>query len=135
MSLDEELAIHDRRRRVEGCARDGRVDIVLSGDGVRNQEPDDLELIEVASVGEAGQNLIGGVYDTGRVRLTSSQSEMVQLTEGLGYQAIGSGLGSWWMSRCQEGSRTISSQHYHQRDLNDERGEQRGSCRAMTAYQ
>ena len=65
MSLDEELAIHDRRRRVEGRARDGRVDIVLSGDGVRNQEPDDLELIEVAGVGEAGQNLVGGIYDAG----------------------------------------------------------------------
>ena len=94
LSLDEELAIHDRRRRVEGRARDGRVDIVLSGDGVRNQEPDNLELVEVASVGEAGQNLIGGVYDVGRVRLMSSQTQVVRLTEGLRYQAIRGSLGS-----------------------------------------
>ena len=64
MSLDEELAIHDRRRRVEGRARDGRVDIVLSGDGVRNQEPDDLELVEASSVEEAGQNLVDSVCNS-----------------------------------------------------------------------
>ena len=62
LSVDEELAVEDRRGRVEGRARDCWVDVVLSSDRVCNQEPDDLELIEATSVVEASQNLVDGIY-------------------------------------------------------------------------
>ena len=61
LSVDEELAVEDRRGRVERCARDSGVNVVLGSDGVGNQEPDDLELVEASSVEEAGQNLVDSV--------------------------------------------------------------------------
>ena len=61
LSVDEELAIEDLRCGVEGSARDSRVNVVLGSDGVGNQEPDDLELVEASSVEEAGQNLVDSV--------------------------------------------------------------------------
>ena len=61
LSVDEELAVEDRGRRVEGRARHGRVDVVLRGDGVCNQEPDDLQLIEATSVVKASQNRVDSV--------------------------------------------------------------------------
>ena len=61
LGLDEELAIENGGRRVEGRARDGGVNIVLSGSRVGNEEPDDLELIEATSIVEAGQDLVDSV--------------------------------------------------------------------------
>ena len=61
LSVDEELAIEDRRGRVEGCARDRRVDVVLGSNGVGDQEPDNLELIEATSIVEAGQDLVDSI--------------------------------------------------------------------------
>ena len=58
LSLDEELAIHDRGGGVEGRARDGWVDIVLGGGGVSNQEPDGLELVEATGISKAGQDFV-----------------------------------------------------------------------------
>ena len=64
LSVNEELAIEDLRCGVEGSARDSRVNVVLSSDGVGNQEPDDLELVEASSVEEAGQNLVDSVCNS-----------------------------------------------------------------------
>ena len=61
LGLDEELAIENGGRRVEGRARNGGVNIVLSGSRVGNEEPDDLELIKATSVVEAGKDLVDGV--------------------------------------------------------------------------
>ena len=61
LRVDEELAIENRRRRVERRARDTWIDVILCGDGVCNEEPDDLELIEATSIVEAGQDLVDGV--------------------------------------------------------------------------
>ena len=38
LRLDEELSVKDARSRVEWRARDGRVDVVLSGNGVARNE-------------------------------------------------------------------------------------------------
>ena len=64
LSVDEELAVEDGRGGVEGSARDRRVNVVLSSDGVGNQEPDDFELVEASSVEEAGQNLVDSVCNS-----------------------------------------------------------------------
>ena len=61
LRLDEELAVEDRGRGVERRARDRRVDIVLRGDGVRDEEPDDLERVEASGVEEAGENVVDEV--------------------------------------------------------------------------
>ena len=60
LRLEEELGVEDLGRRVEWRARDGRVDEVSGGDGVRREEPDDLEVLE-ANIEEALQNLVNGV--------------------------------------------------------------------------
>ena len=64
LSVDEELAIEDLRCGVEGSARDSRVNVILGSDGVGNQEPDDLELVEATGVVEAGQDLVDSVCAT-----------------------------------------------------------------------
>ena len=64
LSIDEELAVEDGRSGVEGRARDRRVNVVLGSDGVGNQEPDDLELVETASIVEASENLVDQVCST-----------------------------------------------------------------------
>ena len=61
LRLDKELAVHYRGSRVEGSTRDGRVNIVLGGGGVSNQEPDSLKLVEPASIGKACEDLVNGV--------------------------------------------------------------------------
>lgn len=63
LSLDEELTVHDGGSRVEGGAGDGRVNVVLGSDGVGNQEPGRLELVEVTSVGKASQDAVDRVWD------------------------------------------------------------------------
>lgn len=74
LGVDEELAVEDRRRRVEGRARNRRVDVVLSSNRVRNQEPDDLELIETASIEEARQDLVDGVCTPCKQKLSANDS-------------------------------------------------------------
>ena len=61
LSVNEELAIEDLRCGVEGSARDSGVNVVLGSDGVGNQEPDDLELVEATGVVEASQNSVNVV--------------------------------------------------------------------------
>ena len=46
LGLDEELGVEERRSRVEGRARDRRVNQVGGSDGVGGEEPDDLEVLE-----------------------------------------------------------------------------------------
>ena len=58
--LDEELSIKVGRGRVEGTAVDGRVDVVLGGNGMRREEVDDLSGAK-ASVPHAQEDLVGRV--------------------------------------------------------------------------
>ena len=58
LSLDEELAIHEIGGGVEGCAWDGRVNVVLGTGRVGNQEPDGLKLVEATGVVEAGEDRV-----------------------------------------------------------------------------
>ena len=62
LGLDEELAVHDGRGRVEWSVRHGRVDVVLGSNGVSNQEPGRLELVEATGIVEASQNSINVVW-------------------------------------------------------------------------
>ena len=96
LSLDEELAIHDRGGGVEGRARDGWVDIVLGGCGVSNQEPDGLELVELASVSQASQNLVDGVCRPKRSVCCRTCCCAAKLTERLRNEAVRSSLGRCW---------------------------------------
>ena len=64
LRVDEELAIENCRRRVERRARDARIDVILCGDGVCNEEPNDLELVKATSIVETGQDLVDGVCRT-----------------------------------------------------------------------
>ena len=61
LGLDEELTVHDSRSGVERRAGDRWVDVVLSSDGVSDQEPDNLELVEVSRVSKASEDLVGSV--------------------------------------------------------------------------
>ena len=97
LGLDEELAVEDVRGRVEWGARDGRVNIVLSSDGVCNQEPDDLELVKSTSIEEASEDLVDSICE-------ACQSDIYEeitviLTEGLRNKTVGRGL-----SCCHSGS-------------------------------
>ena len=60
LGLDEELRVEDSGRRVEGRARDRRVDLVGGTDGVRREQPDDLEVLE-ADVEEPSEDLVDRV--------------------------------------------------------------------------
>ena len=60
LRLNEEMRVELLGRRVEGRTRDGGVDEVGGGDGVRREEPDNLEVLE-ANIEEALQNLVNGV--------------------------------------------------------------------------
>ena len=60
LGLDEELGVEDGRGRVEGRARDRRVDEVGGSDGVSGEEPDDLEVLE-ADIEHTCQDFINGV--------------------------------------------------------------------------
>ena len=61
LGVDEELTVEDGRGRVEGSAWDGWVNIVLGSNGVGDQEPDNLELVEATSIVEAGQDLVDSI--------------------------------------------------------------------------
>ena len=60
LGLDEELSVKDLWSRIEGCARNGGVDLVGGGDGVSREQPHDFEILE-ADVEHAGQDLVDSV--------------------------------------------------------------------------
>ena len=70
--LDEELRVERAGRRVEGRARDRRVDPVLGRDGVRGEEVDDL--------------------DGGEARVAHAREDLVVIVRGLGDEQVGRGL-------------------------------------------
>lgn len=61
LGVDEELTVEQSGCRVEGCARDGRVDIVSSAGGVGDESPDSLERVEFKGIVHAVEDLVNQV--------------------------------------------------------------------------
>lgn len=64
LRLDEELRVEDSGSGVERRARDGGVNEVGSGDGVRGKQPDNLKVLET-NIEETSQDLINRVCKSG----------------------------------------------------------------------
>ena len=89
LRLDEKLGVEFARGGVEGRSRDGGVDNVGSGDGVRGEQSDNLSGGEAASVSKASENAVNGVEGLGDGPVGSGHRRVLAADEDVELRSTG----------------------------------------------